>query len=256
MLPTYCAGVLSTMSTRTARHSRWLLGGGVGLVLVCLSIQPLIPRESGGRFALTSLLFSLAIGSAIVAAVFWSRARPAVFALVARTRGFRTLPHISNAFIALAMMFFTAANVAWRLGRGQWRPDSPSLDLALGVLVAVTAVHTVAVWRDVIGVHLLPDCLVARGPFGTLTVPWDAPAPGYPLPAPPAATHLTVVYARPELVRRRGLILRGRIPVDNVDPLFLGYAIAFYVANPQRRQAIGTETEYQRLLHEPNPETP
>jgi hypothetical protein len=108
--------------------------------------------------------------------------------------------------------------------------------------------YAVAVWRNLMGVQLGPDSVVSRGPFGTLTVPWDALAPGYPLPAPPAATHLTVEYARPELVHRRGLIRRGRIRVDDVDPMFLAAAVAFYAANAQRRPAIGTHEEYHRLI--------
>jgi hypothetical protein len=149
------------------------------------------------------------------------------------------------------MIFAAAAYVASRLSADQLPPQahSPGLNLLIGVLVVVSAVYTVALWRGVLGVQLRPDGLVARGPFGTLTVPWDALAPGYPLPARPAATGLTVAYARPELVGRRGLIRRQRIPVDHVDPLFLGSAIAYYVSHPQHRPAIGTEAEYERLRH-------
>jgi hypothetical protein len=90
--------------------------------------------------------------------------------------------------------------------------------------------------------------LVDRRPLGTLTVPWQALAPGYPHPSPPLAASLVLTYARPELVRRRGLVFSWRrLATHNVDPLFLGYTIAYYVAYPQQRPAICTQAEYDQL---------
>jgi hypothetical protein len=56
-------------------------------------------------------------------------------------------------------------------------------------------------------------------------------------------------YRNPDLVRRRGLP-RGRKArtVTNVDLWFLSRAIHHYVTQPAFRAAIGTDTEYRRLL--------
>ena len=80
-------------------------------------------------------------------------------------------------------------------------------------------------------------------------VPWDALATGYHSPVRSTARLLTLTHARPELVRRRGLVLsRRRIGVDSVNAGFAGHAIAIYVANPSHRAAIGTQAEYDNLL--------
>jgi hypothetical protein len=73
-------------------------------------------------------------------------------------------------------------------------------------------------------------------------------SPGYPLPVPPKAGTLALTYTAPELVQRRGLASRRFIRTDNIDALFLVHAIRQYLAHPQRRSAIGTQTEYDYLL--------
>jgi hypothetical protein len=100
------------------------------------------------------------------------------------------------------------------------------------------------------GVQLRPAGLVAIRLFGALVVPWEALAPGYPLPIPAKASRLPLTYARPELVRRRGLT-RGRrsIYISHIHAGFLAAAIRYYVAYPQHRAAIGTQSEHDRLLH-------
>jgi hypothetical protein len=98
------------------------------------------------------------------------------------------------------------------------------------------------------GVQLRPDGLIDHSLLGTLTVPWEALAPGYPLPVPPKAGTLALTYTAPELVQRRGLASRRFIRTDNIDALFLVHAIRQYLAHPQRRSAIGTQTEYDYLL--------
>ena len=150
------------------------------MAVVCLSIQPLISPEGGGRFVLALLLIGLSLGSFGIAAVAWSRPRPAVFAVTSRPPAFRTLPHSGNVYLALGMIFLAAAGIARRLRPEQPR-DGGSSDLARGVLVVLALAYAVVVWRNLMGVQLGPDSVVTRGPFGTLTVPWDALAPGYPL---------------------------------------------------------------------------
>jgi hypothetical protein len=59
---------------------------------------------------------------------------------------------------------------------------------------------------------------------------------------------LRLDYVRPELVRRRGLVLNTKkLFTDHVDAQFLAGAIGFYAAHPEHRAAIGTESGHQRL---------
>jgi hypothetical protein len=98
-------------------------------------------------------------------------------------------------------------------------------------------------------VQLRRDALLDRGPLGTLVVPWEALAAGYPRPVPPAAGYLTLTYAQPDLVRRRGLVIfRRLIQSGNVDASFLVHAIDYYVDHPRRRALIGTQAEYEDLV--------
>ena len=90
-----------------------------------------------------------------------------------------------------------------------------------------------------------------RRPPGTLVVPWDALTVGHPPePAASAGRWLTLSYARPELVRRHGLCgdpRALRLGDGAVNAGFLGQVIDFYVANPDRRERIGTDAEYDDL---------
>ncbi|WP_319463276.1 hypothetical protein [Micromonospora sp. RTP1Z1] len=80
-------------------------------------------------------------------------------------------------------------------------------------------------------------------------MPWAALAPDGPPRPELKANTLKLSYARPELVRRRGPGWRlDRFPVGRIHPWFLSDVIRHYVAHPEHRSAIGTETEYHRLL--------
>ncbi|MCW3843506.1 hypothetical protein ONA70_25715, partial [Micromonospora yasonensis] len=105
-----------------------------------------------------------------------------------------------------------------------------------------------AAWQGT-GLRLRPDGLWWRSAFQSVHVPWPALAPDGPPRPDLQATHLTLAYARPELVRRHGLRRRvDRIPVGRVHPWFLTDVIRHYVAHPEHRAAIGTEEERRRLL--------
>ncbi|MFG2106163.1 hypothetical protein [Micromonospora chersina] len=82
---------------------------------------------------------------------------------------------------------------------------------------------------------------------------WDAVVVafcGRPLRPAARTKILALTYARPELVRRRGLVLGHQLlSIDNVAGWFIADAIRHYVTHPERRAAIGTEAEYGRLLH-------
>jgi hypothetical protein len=129
-LSTYCAGVFSTISGGAARHPRWIMAGGIGVAVVCLSIQPLISPEGGGRFELALLLIGLSLGSFGIAAVAWSRPRPAVFAVSSRPPAFRTLPPSSPSltrWLSGATSWACSwGPTAWSAEGRSWPPPSPS----------------------------------------------------------------------------------------------------------------------------------
>lgn len=85
----------------------------------------------------------------------------------------------------------------------------------------------------------------------TIVVPWDALNPDTPtsFEDPPSSSKL--VIARPRLVERRGItgdsnaVNAEGVPID-----FLLGAIRVYAADPERRAAIGTPAELERLCAE------
>ncbi|MFI5497011.1 hypothetical protein [Actinoplanes sp. NPDC051859] len=89
-----------------------------------------------------------------------------------------------------------------------------------------------------LGLRVRPDGVVNRQLFGSLFIPWEAFAAGFPVT--PAKHRLNVYYDRPELVRKRGvLVSRDTLPAT-VEPIRLAELIQDYVRHPERRSAIGS----------------
>lgn len=254
--------MLSAMATGTVRHRRLIVSVGVGLAVACPLVALRMPRASFIGFigfALGSLPVVLGLASLVFAMVVMSRPRPAIFVVEPGTRAFRTLPNAWQVYLAVGTILVGAYSGAMLFGVARLRAadghPEPSFmtvtEVVMGGLWVVVAAAWVAlVWRGGPYVQLRPDGLVALSPFGGLTVPWEALAPGYPIPVPVKANQLALTYARPELVRRSGLIREERIiAVPYVDAGFLTAAIRYYVAYPQHRAAIGTQTEHDRLIH-------
>ncbi|WP_432978961.1 hypothetical protein [Dactylosporangium sp. CA-233914] len=250
--------MLSTMFAGTAQHPRLVLGGAVGVAVGLVGVGLLTAPESDSRHAMPALLSLLGLASAVMALAAWFRARPAAFVVDQRTVAFRTLRWPGHVYNATTAVIFSATQVAFWLSipDGNQDPafDDPAWHLQrsiLGamavVLAALSIVLVLAAWRD-IGVQLRPDGLVDRSPLGTLTVPWDALSTDSLPQSQPTATSLLLTYVRPDLVRRHGVpFSRRRIRTDAVNALFLANAIHYYLVNPQHRQAIGTEAEYDDL---------
>jgi hypothetical protein len=98
------------------------------------------------------------------------------------------------------------------------------------------------------GVSLGPDGIRERQVFGSLFVPWEALV----TPHPAVNTRwdrVTLFYARPELVRRRGLWFgrRGLLPAIGVSAELLARAIHEYVNRPDLRPVIGSAEELARF---------
>ncbi|WP_238005337.1 hypothetical protein KZZ52_17515 [Dactylosporangium sp. AC04546] len=248
----------SAIFAGTARHPRLVLGGAVGVAAGLVGVQLLLAPDSDIRHAIPMLLSLLGLASAVLTLAAWLRARPAAFAVDPRTPAFRTLPWPGHVYNATSAAFMSATQVAFQLilpGADQdpafdnpaWHLRESILIAMCVLLVALSIMLILAAWRNV-GVQLRPDGLVDRNPLGTLTVPWGALAT-HSVPQPRSATtSLLLTYARPDLVRRRGIPFGRRIRTDAVNALFLADAIHHYLVNPQHRQAIGTQAEYEDLL--------
>ncbi|MFG2059163.1 hypothetical protein ACGFI9_34615, partial [Micromonospora sp. NPDC048930] len=170
--------------------------------------------------------------------------RPAALLVKPEVRAFATEPSASQIYLAVGFTFLASQF----LGTGHL--DGVGLFNVLPFLLLVGAGLQVAGgWRGVL-VELRPDGVCQRDFAGSLMVPWEALAAGRPSrPAVNAAT-LALTYARPELVRRRGILPLGRrLRVDNVHPWFIADTIRHYVDHPQHRAKIGEPAEYQRLWH-------
>jgi hypothetical protein len=251
--------MLATIFTGTVRYRRQILATAVVLAASVLWLRSVTEPRSDGGFALTMFLSFAGMAAAVLALIALRWPRPAGLAVDPRRLAFRALPTATYVYFTITLIFLSATEIGSagflrsEMGQG---PHSYASDLLgvfffalIGLMVGLSAMYVLLEWRDT-GVELRPDGLIDRTPFGTLTVPWEALAPGYPQPGP--GKSLVLTYARPELVRRRHFVFsRRRLAAYgvNVDPLFLSAVIAYYLAYPQYRPAIGTQAEYDRLLH-------
>lgn len=126
--------------------------------------------------------------------------------------------------------------------------DSPWLLACVAVTVAgLLATHwTAALGRS--GVRLTPDGIEDRGRFGSLVVPWDAlDVPRAAFPAD--AQQVNLYLARPQLVRKRGLRVRGPggLPATGINAEFLARTIHEYANRPDLRPTVGSEAALARL---------
>lgn len=244
--------MFSAIADGIGRHPRSAIGAVLVVAADLAVVQQLAPADSDTRYAIPALLSLLALASGVLILVALARPRPAAF--VVDDGAFRTVPQPGHVFNAASGVLLSATMVTSRVvapdrdGDPGWDRMSTTLDVLAVVLVALTAVTVAAVWRGG-GVWLRRDGLMERSPLGSVTVPWDALAPGSLPPTTPSALSLRLVYAKPELVRRRGpVISRHRIRTDTVNALFLVHTLHYYLTHPEQRQAIGTEPGYADLL--------
>jgi hypothetical protein len=127
------------------------------------------------------------------------------------------------------------------------------LSVALLVACGLVALLVVTALRGGPQILLTPSAVVQEDWWGNRTIPWDALRLGRPLGQVRGRT-LTLIVDRPDLIVRRGLfrsstgqpwLVMGHL---RVHPWFLADAIWFYVGHPERRDAIGSCAEYERLL--------
>lgn len=232
-------GVFSTIFAGTVRHRRLILTVALALAVALPLGRRLSFLPDGILGAATALVALLAIALGLFA---WLRPRPAALLVKPAVRAFATAPSASQVYMAVGYAFLASLI----LGTGHL--PTPGLLIALPVLyLVIVGVHVAAGWRG-LSVQLRPEGVCQRDFAGSLTVPWEALSPGRPSRPRANASTLTLTYARPELVRRRGLVPSRRwLRIDNVHAWFIADAIRHYVDHPQHRTAIGEPAEYHRL---------
>ncbi|MEU2615412.1 hypothetical protein ABZ570_28125 [Micromonospora sp. NPDC007271] len=177
--------------------------------------------------------------AAVALALRRSRRPWATFLVDEHDRSFRTPAHTSYVLLGLAALQFA--------GLGLAVSRETSAGLAVGLLLGgILAGTWRMLWRGA-GLTLRPSGIEADKPAGALLIPWEALAPEQPARGD-EWWQLKLPYARPELVTSTGWTLaRDEVVFEDGDPDFVARAIATYVAEPDRRHAIGTRAELARL---------
>jgi hypothetical protein len=104
-----------------------------------------------------------------------------------------------------------------------------------------------AAWKG-IGVRLTPDNILVDRASGTVIIPWAAVDPERPVVPTDDDFSVRPVLAKPELVTRSGLVSGStKLSFEGVDQEFVAAVVAHYAAEPERRSAIGTAGELDRL---------
>ncbi|WP_262285839.1 hypothetical protein [Micromonospora sp. MA102] len=239
---------MSAFQAAVVRQRRTVLA-----IALAISVgYPLVLWFAGSDHKIVDVLvIGLLVGSLILLALLGYALpdeRPAVFVVRPEVSSFSTPSSSVAVWGAVALALAASAQIS-SVVRPIWTHNLRPLDAVLPVLVsALAGRQMVLAWCGFL-VHLRPEGLWWRTLAGSVRVPWEALAPGYPQRPALYADTLTLTYARPDLVRRRGLVLRPRrLPIKTVDAWFISDAIWYYLAHPEHRAAIGTEAEYRRLL--------
>jgi hypothetical protein len=163
-------------------------------------------------------------------------------------RAFRTPRSAAPVFLViflLAVMAFPAEVGGWSWAHGDRDPGWIVVVVSIGVLVLPFAVVG---WRGH-GVVLTPGGIHADRTTGALVIPWTALSAGQRRPSAPTKPCIDLVFAHPEQVSRRGLIVRpNRISFEGTQPAFVTAVIRHYAAHPANRAMIGTPAEHRRLV--------
>jgi hypothetical protein len=228
------------------RYRRVILAVGLAVAVVYVMANFWLSTLAERAFPTLIVLVLCILALAIAMSMF---PRPRVFEVRPQVPAFSAPPHPASALYALVMLIL-AMGMTGLLVRDLGTTGTPA-NWLFALLAVFAAVPPYVGARRGVGIELRPDGLRDREWAGTLIVPWDAlPVVPLPQPADEQAT-LRVQYARPELVRRHGLVTSRRwLVTDNIDQDLAAQTIRYYTTHPEHRPAIGTQAEYDRLLSE------
>ncbi|MEU9510429.1 hypothetical protein AB0D32_29585 [Micromonospora sp. NPDC048170] len=225
--------MLATVFAVTVRYRRPILTISVVLAVVLAAGRRLSPVLDA---ILVGVSFVAVMVLLLLSLLGLRGRRPAGLLVKPAVPALAVAPNTSYIYLAMGLTFLGSL----LLGSG----DEPRY-LVIPYLVLV-GVNVAFAWGGD-SIELQPDGIHRRLFLGSLSVPWDALAPGTPSRPPVDASVLTLAYARPELVRRRGVVPSQRLSIADIHAWFIADVIRHYVDHPQHRAAIGEQVEYERL---------
>lgn len=211
----------------------------IGVLLIAAAVAVLQQRKSVPVYeACTILAFLLTVGMFIGALAALNARHPETF--LARDGGFSTPPDANAVLMTAGLTMLIVTNVGRVAALAHSGFGLDYFDIAS---LAVTILLLPLAWYRVLGPFgavLRSDGLLDRQPFGSVFVPWEAG-----LAAEPTTVGVKLRFARPELVKRRGLGSgrKGRPGASirtGADRGFTAWAINLYAARPEYRPTIGT----------------
>ncbi|MEU8219472.1 hypothetical protein AB0C47_27335 [Micromonospora taraxaci] len=235
--------MIGKLSAATVRHRHIVLLLGLLMVGVNAATTGFV-HTVGQR-----LLFLVSL-AALVLAVVVMGVRPAAFVVRPQTPAFVAPGPAWTVFFAVGYLGPASPHVDGLL-RASRSGTLSTFDGVFDVLwVGLTVLVVTWAWRGH-GVRLHPSGVRQTWALGSAIAPWEAIlAPQIPS-AVDRRSWLRMKVTEPQLVRLRGIPpRRGLLRADNVDPGFLAAVIGHYVDHPEHRAAIGSHTEYERLLAE------
>jgi hypothetical protein len=238
--------VLNRLYTLLARARKAVVVAGLALAVAYVIID--VARDGQIGAAVFPWTFTLSLTAGLLC--WWParRYRPAALVSGAKGHYFEVPPSPVPVLAFTAMTPPVAEKVSTTIDRVSKQIDPwwvDILDSALWLLLLVLVVRLV--WRGA-GVRLRPDGILDQKFAGSLFAPWEALEAGVP-PVISRPSEVTLTYRHPVLVKGRGILRRTRaLTAWNVDSVFLARVIQEYASRPERRSAIGTEAELDRLL--------
>ncbi|GGR65638.1 hypothetical protein GCM10010169_06240 [Micromonospora fulviviridis] len=236
--------MISKVSAAAVRHRHVVLL--LGLLLAGVNAAAVGFAPSLGQVLLAPLAF-LAL-AALVLSVIVMGIRPACFVVLPQMPAFATPAPAWRVLFAFGFLGPVSASVG-AMVRSARAGMVSTLDVILTISsLVLVALLLVEAWQGH-GVQLRPHGIRQSWVLGSLTVPWEALPAARVAPGADRPWRLRMTFAKPLLVRRRGLPWsRNALRTDNVDAGFLAAAIQHYVCHPEGRAAIGSQAEYGRLL--------
>jgi hypothetical protein len=214
-----------------------------GVLVLAVVLGALVQADRLDAFVVL-LVLPLALLALYVLAAY--RYHPAALVVRPEPPAFATATILAPVFMAAAFTILAGCMVSEGVSDIVAGEDFWALNVVMvGFWVLVVGLHLYASWGS-FGVSLRPEGVHNHQPLGSMFVPWEAFAPGYPA-VPVKNNGLVLYYQRPELIRRRGLRVGSDSLRTGTDATYLAHVIQQYVAGPEHRPAIGTEAELRRL---------
>lgn len=235
------AGLLAA----TVRHRRPALVAGLVLATGHVTALWWWPRLAGRLFTGSVALVAVLV---ILMIIGWSQAKPSTLTVRPERHAFEAPAGPAPVYAALCCLAVAAGQLASTL-RDLRADRLAPFNLVWTALWLLVAARWVFLAWSGLGARLTPAGVRNRDVFGSVAAPWAAFDSYLSAVAAPRQPNVLVTYARPELVRLRGVVLSRRLlRADTVDALFLAGVLQHYVHHPEHRQAIGAHAEYARLL--------